>query len=177
MVETTRTVKKRWNLYGMMEYWAMAEGVVIYGRQPHAGRLLDQYHAITDKEASKRWLAVAEKTMREGINYRNHLTKQRDTNFSCFMMHSAIEEALRALLLHHGTRFPFARDCRPLYEMLPDRSVIRPYDIGRIVRWRGLALAGSAKEADTPAAPPEEYAYAESAARGILNGARDIIHG
>lgn len=176
MVENTRSIKKRWNLYGMMEHRAISEGRIVYKQQPYADRLLGQYRELPDAEAARRWVLLAKKVMNEGARYR--VDGRMDYGFSCQMMHDAVDGALRALLLHNGVRFPFVRDCGPLYGMLPDRSVVGPHDMDRIARWgRWRKRGADGGPTDEPQPSPEEYAYMQNAARDIIDRARSIVNG
>ena len=179
MVETTRSVKKRWNLYGMMEYWAMAEGVVIYGRQPHADRLLSQYRAITDQEASRRWLELSKRHIGEGTSYsKKYNGGAPDIHFTCFMMYRAIEDAVKSILLYHGIRFHFTRILDDMCGLLPDgpaAAAINAWDTERIQDWWERRWKPQPRRRPPGASyDMADYDYAVAAAQDIYDAAASI---
>lgn len=180
MVETTRSVKRKWNLRGTMEYWAMTDGVVIYARQPHADRLIGQYHAITDLEASRRWLELSKRHMDDGRSYaKKYNGGTPDIHFTCLMMYRSIEDAVKSMLLSHGIIFHFTRSLNDMCGLLPAASaaVINTWDAGRIQDWwdRRWEQRWPTRRRRVDPYDMSDYNYAVAAAQDIYDSAASIV--
>ena len=121
---TAASLKREMNLYGRMEYWAMREGVVIHDGT-RAGSILRhvvRHDSDSVRACAPRWMRVARSYFTSIKAYERR--GGRDNGFRCYMSYFAAASAIKAILTHNGVLFPFTRTLRPLYEMLPDRSIV-----------------------------------------------------
>ncbi len=155
---TPDTIKKYANLYGMVEYGALrgyhnGESIILY-RSDTACDALDgmlpagvggcrgdedghnRKDVCDTAWCARRWLGRAENKMSEGLSSaEKHGVSDRDeAGFVCYMMYESIDCAVKACLLHHGIKFPFTRDIRILYGMLPPEDRM-PMDFDALGHW------------------------------------------
>ena len=117
------TIARTANVYGTIEWGVLREdGARTLYRSPDFDVRLDA--DIDYDYGASRWLAMAEK----------QIFPKEDNSGSwpastCFRMYVAIGSLLRANLLAAGVRFPFTRDVRSLYGLLPPERR-PPLDVG-----------------------------------------------
>lgn len=124
---TAHSIKKKMNIYGTMEYWAMREGAIIYLDDKRAGSVLRRLVDYEDDASllsacAGEWLKIAERYYSDGATYEKKY--RRDDDFTCHMMYLSISSMIKSMLVLDGIRFPFTRTLKPLYDLLPDKSMI-----------------------------------------------------
>lgn len=137
IIPHTRTsLRREMNLYGRMEYWAMREGVVIHAdtKSKSMLRCLVQYDSDTVRACAPQWMRVARSCFRQASSYERR--GGRHNGFRCFMSYFAVTSMLKAVLTHNGLLFPFTRTLWPLYDMLPDVSILdNVCDVNTVQSW------------------------------------------
>ena len=121
---TAHSIKKKMNVYGTMEYWAMREGVIVY-QSRQAGPILKRlanYDHDSLSACTREWFRTAEKYYADGVSYEEKY--RRDDDFTCHMMYLSVTSLIKSVLVHNEIRFPFSRTLKPLYDLLPDKSTI-----------------------------------------------------
>lgn len=178
---TMSYLKKTMNLYGKMEYWAVRQGVLAYAADSDVEKLwLAQvkeksirYTPETVGRCAPGWLAVARRyeaqACRRGGRY-----DALDDAFRCHMLYLAADAATKALLVHHGTMFPFVRDLGTLHGLLPENEPAMP-DIDEVSGWN-RAAAEPAGGADFAKALARWQAISASVHGRIARDQRPAVH-
>ncbi len=157
---TPQTIGRNANLYGMPEYGALrgyhrGESAILYRSDDACGEFdgimaggvggcNGDADGHNEKDAcdvdwcARQWLDMSEKLMSDGLSYakkhRSDTSGGDHAGSVCFLMHRSIDHAIRACLLHHGILFPFTRDIRVLYRMLPPESRM-PLNLDALHHW------------------------------------------
>lgn len=107
------TIARTANVYGTVEWGALREeGAITLWRSPDFG--VELHRQIDYRYGARRWLEMAEdRIFPEGGGEPDHPALDTATGY-----------LLRACLLAAGVRFPYTRDVRELYGMIP--SGMRP---------------------------------------------------
>lgn len=143
---TAASLRKDMNLYGTMEYWAMCEGVVIYdnGSSQAGGSILQhmiRYDSDTVRVCAPLWMQVAQSYITTSMAYERR--NRRDNGFRCHALYMAVASIIKAILTHNRILFPFTRTLRPLYNMLPDKSIINDVcGLDTILGWERRVIDG-----------------------------------
>ena len=122
---TPDTVTKTANVYGTIEWGVLrGDGAKTLYRSPDFDVKL---HPEIDYDyGAGRWLAMAEKQIFPKVDNSGSWPAS-----ACFRMYVATCSLLRAGLLSAKMKFPFTRDIRVLYEMLPPERR-PPLDVGAV---------------------------------------------
>lgn len=151
-------IKRRGNLYGMLEYDVLRKNhgdksIILY-RSRDACSVLDSILAggvggcNGDKDGhnekdvldvalcARQWLDESKRTIAHGSSLVEEISTSHNRNAEevCNTMYDSITCSINACLLHHNILFPFTRDLRVLRDMLPTRSHM-PLNFDALRKW------------------------------------------
>ena len=92
----------------------------------------------------------------------------------CFHAQQAAEKAIKAVLLHHGVRFPYTHDIKRLLEMLPAK-VSLPEPVLKSAELSIYAVL-TRYPADLGAITKAEYDEAVRLAQAVVKWAEEMLH-
>ena len=168
---TATTLKREMNLYGRMEYWAMREGVVIHDGSRAGKSILRhviQYGPDTVRACAPQWMRVARAYINTGAKF----GRDGRDGLRCHALYFAVASIVKAILTHNGVLFPFTRILRPLYDILPDKSIIDDVCyLDRVLSWECRVIDGAGRKTHS------EAAEAARLTKNIYENANKSMHG
>ena len=94
----------------------------------------------------------------------------------CFHAQQAVEKAIKAVLLHHGVRFPYIHDIRELINLLKRKAVNVPARVGKARELTNYAVETRYPGLSEPVSE-EEYRDAVALAETVVRWAdKQITH-
>lgn len=160
---TPQTIRKFANLYGTVEHGILHGTVDMKTLYKSDSADLDGLvRTMTEADyaqCARQWMEMSETI----IFNRQEGPPPSLPGLTCFLMRQAIDYLLRACLLSAGIRFPFTRDMRVLYDLLPPERRMQ-LDLGALARWgRYVADGDGGRQAYTDG----EASSATSMAKGV----------